>query len=335
MTFDGKVCAEVKALGKDLAESAVCEVLERLEGVHAGAFEEALVEVGDGEAECEVNDCAAEDADKYCALNVFLAEDGNADNGGNGHEHGHDACPGSRAEKVEGSKSDTGGGILCDDTCILEAEECDEQADACGDRNLDRCGDGVENELTETGGGQENEDKTVSQNKQECVRVGEAETEAHGVHEECVQTHAGRLSQRQVCHETDEESADDCADSRGDVDRIVGHAGEIREHSGVYHEDVGHCHKGGNACDHLSADGGSALRKLKHFLHFLAPFSLLFCSSKNQKSSPCLFKMHKSFSYFATLTQDYTPVNAVETSLYNCIKSHFSSNNFCRFYALS
>ncbi len=44
----------------------------------------------------------------------------------------------------------------------------------------------------------QDEDNAVNQNENQRVRVAEAEGEADGADEECVQTHAGSLRQRQV-----------------------------------------------------------------------------------------------------------------------------------------
>lgn len=305
VALDGEVLGEVKTLGENLEERAVCKVFECCKGVHAYAVKEAVVELGNGEAEGKICDGACENADEDSALDILFGENANADYGCNGDEHRHDAGPCCRAEKIEGSKSNTGGSVLCNDACILEAEERNEQADTGRDGDLNSRGNGIENELAETGCGEKNEDQAVSQNEEQSVRVGKAEAKANGVHEECVQTHTGSLRQRQVCHEAYEESADDCADCRCNVNCIVGNAGKCREHSGVDHEDVGHCHKGGNACYYLGANSSSTLRKLEHFLHFLAPFSFIFCFSKAKKPRVLSSKTPGAFPYEPTLAQNY------------------------------
>lgn len=85
-----------------------------------------------------------------------------------------------------------------DETGILKPDISDEETDTCRDRHADGIRDRFENFRTETCNGQKDEYNTVEKHENECIGVGEPETEAYGVHEECVQSHAGSLRQRRL-----------------------------------------------------------------------------------------------------------------------------------------
>ena len=168
--------------------------------------------------------------------------------------------------RLKEPRGNAGAGILRDEADILQAEERDEQANACGDGLADGVGDGGEDLLAQAGDGQQDEDEAVNENEHKGVGVGEAEADADGINEEGVQAHAGGLCERQIRQQSDEDGADDCRDRGGNVDGAVADAEDVRsvaerigEHVGVDHEDVSHGHERGQTCQDLSSDGGAVL----------------------------------------------------------------------------
>ena len=186
-----------------------------------------------------------------------MGEDGDGQQAEDGHQHGHDACPGGVAGvDVEGVEGDAGGGVAHHDAGVLEADEGDEQSDAGGDGHLDLLGDALEDQLSKAGEGEEQEDQAVHQHQHQGVGVGETHAQADGVDEVGIETHAGGLRQGQVGQEADEHGAHDGGEGGGNVDRAIGDVGaEGGEHACVDHEDVGHGHEGGESGKDLSTDG--------------------------------------------------------------------------------
>ena len=243
-------CGEVKALGKHGAEADVEEVLERRDRVEGQACCKAVIEAGNSEAEEVVKNGTADDAPEHSALDLLLGQRADDNNGEDGNDQRHDLAPGDIAEHdVERVQVNQGCAVIDDKTDILHADKGDEQTDAGCDGALNRLGNGFEDELAETGDGQENEDEAVNKDHDQSVLIGEAQTEANGVNEECIQTHAGGLRKGKSCQKADEQGAEHGGDCGCDVNRVVHRAGlavKVAEHAGVDHQDVRHCHECGD-----------------------------------------------------------------------------------------
>ena len=160
-------------------------------------------------------------------------------------------------------------------TRVLQADERDEQADTGGDRGLDSSRDSVEDHLAKTRDGQQDEDNAVNQDENQRVCVAQAEGEADSVDKKCVQTHAGGLRQREVREKTDQNRADDGGNRGCDVDRAVADSAEAGEHTGVDHQNVGHCHEGRYTGHDLGAHGRAVFLHFKEIAHVGKP-SFLF-----------------------------------------------------------
>jgi len=118
-------------------------------------------------------------------------------------------------------------------------------------RDAHRLRNRLEDELAQTRDGQEDEQNTVKKHQHEGVGIAEAQPQHDRVNEVGIQTHAGRLRERQVRQQTNRHRADDSGDGSGDVNRAVGHAQHvcaiakrIGKHIGVDHQDVRHCKEG-------------------------------------------------------------------------------------------
>ena len=273
--------AEVEAFREDLAEGHLAEIAERADEVDLQRGTEVAIEARNGQAEHIIQGCAAEDAPQDRAAHALLGQDGDEHEGQDGNDHGHDGRPADIGivEQVEGAEGNAGAGILRDEADILQAEERDKQANACGDGLADGVGDGGEDLLAQAGDGQQNEDEAVNENEHKGVGIGEAEADADGINEEGVQAHAGGLCERQVRQQSDEDGADDCRDRGGNVDGAVADAEDVRsvaerigEHVGVDHEDVSHGHERGQTCQDLSSDGGAVFFQSKKLFHKYLPF---------------------------------------------------------------
>ena len=190
------ICGEVEAVGEYSEECLVAEVAEGFDGADELDLQ-AFVEALDREAECIVESHAADDADQNRAAELFDAHDDDGEEGTEGDDLRHDLAPGA-AEDVEGCEVDEGGGVIDDDSRVLETEECDEEADARGDGDA-HCGrEGIKDLLSETRYGEEDEGDSLHQDEDERIGIGKTEAEAGGVDEEGVEPHAARLCEGEV-----------------------------------------------------------------------------------------------------------------------------------------
>ena len=173
----------------------------------------------------------------------------------------------------------TGGGVVDHDAGVLQADEGDEQADTGGDGRLDLVGDGVEDDLAQTGNGQQHEDDAVKQHQHQGVGIAQAQAHTHGVDEIGVEAHAGGLRQRQVGQQADEQGAHHGGNGGGHIDGTVADAQHVRavakgvrEHTGVDHQNVSHSHEGGDTGHDLRPDGGAFFGYMEETIHKLSPF---------------------------------------------------------------
>ena len=233
---------EVEALGEDLAERAGEELLKRCEGA---GHRDVRAEVRNRqETQHIVQHRAADNAQQDGAFHVAVAHDGNRQQRDDGHNHRHDAHVPAIREQVEGRQRDTGGCARNDDARILQAKERDEQTDARRNRDANRLWNRLEDELAQTRDGQEDEQNTVKKHQHEGIGIAEAQPQHDRVNEVGIQTHAGRLRERQVRQQTNCHRADDGGNGGGDVNRAVGHAGDAGEHARIDHQDIRHCKEG-------------------------------------------------------------------------------------------
>lgn len=204
-----------------------------------------IVEAGNGEAEQIIEKCAADDSPQNGASHVFDRENGDRDEGGEGHQDGHYAGPGRAAQKVQRNEVDERSAVPHDDAGVLQADKRDEQTDTGGDRHFDGVRNRLEDLLSEAGDRQQNENNAIQQNEDKRVRIRELKRKTARVHEKRVESHTGSLRQGKPGHQADEHGADDCGNRRRDVNRAVGNHAELRKHSRVDHEDIDHGHKSG------------------------------------------------------------------------------------------
>lgn len=74
--------------------------------------------------------------------------------------------------------------------------------------------DRLKNDSAQSGDGQKNKNDSVDEDHNERVGIRKAHSEANRIDEECVQTHARSLRQRQLCHKSDEQRADNGGNGR-------------------------------------------------------------------------------------------------------------------------
>ena len=172
-----------------------------------------------------------------------------------------------------------GGGVVDHDAGVLQADEGDEQADTGGDGHLDLVGNGVEDDLAQTGDGQQHEDDAVKQHQHQGVGIAQAQAHTHGVDEIGVEAHAGGLRQRQVRQQADEQGAHHGGNGGGhingpvaDAQHVCAVAKGVREHTGIDHQNVGHSHEGGDTGHDLRPDGGAFFGYMEETIHKLSPF---------------------------------------------------------------
>lgn len=127
----------------------------------------------------------------------------------------------------------------------MQAEKRDKQTDAGGNCLAHCVRNRRKNFLTQSGDREKNKDDAVSQDKHQCIGVGKAEGKTDRVDKICVQAHSGGLRQRKICQQSDEYRTDDRRNRCCDINRAVAYLPGCNEHVGVDHQDISHCHEGG------------------------------------------------------------------------------------------
>ena len=278
----GNEGGEVKAGLEHRAEGLGAEIAEGAEEVGGQVGGDGRgIEAGNGDQTHHIiHHGSAQDAPQHRTADLLLAHGADGEHGQQSDQHGEDGGPGLFAgEHVEGVQVHAGGGIVDHDAGILQADEGDEQADTGGDGRLDLVGDGVEDDLAQTGNGQQHEDDAVKQHQHQGVGIAQAQAHTHGVDKIGVQAHSGGLRQRQIGQQADEQGAHHGGNGGGHINGPVADAQHIgavakgvREHTGIDHQNVGHGHKGGDTGHDLRPDGGALFGYMEEAIHKLSPF---------------------------------------------------------------
>ncbi len=269
-TVLGNIGGEVKAFGEDLAECHGTEITEGGEEVTAQVGSNAgSIEFGDGEeAENVINYGRTEHAPENGAANLAVSHSANGTESDDHNDAGHNVGPGNTAvEDVEGTEVDKGSTVINNEADVLHTDESNEEADTGCNADFNTLRNGIEDDLTETGCGEDDEHDAVNQNTDKGIGIGKTKAEANGIDEIRIQTHTGGLCHGNVGQKTNQDCTDDCGDRSRDVDSAVGNNAEISEHSGVDHQNVGHCHEGGDTGGNFSPYGGTTFLDLEELFH--------------------------------------------------------------------
>ena len=157
---------------------------------------------------------------------------------------------------------------------VQEADVGHEQADAAADGVLQHFRNGLDDDLTNLGDGDENVDQATQEHHAQGLLPGEAEAEANGVGEECVEAHAGGLSIRNVGEQAHDERARDGCDD-GCKEHAAPRHSRLRQYLWVDDDDVRHCEERGQTGHDLSGHGGAVLLKMEELFHFSLSLFLL------------------------------------------------------------
>ena len=133
---------------------------------------------------------------------------------------------------------------------------------------------GLDDDLTNLGDGDENVDQATQEHHAQGLLPGEAEAEANGVGEECVEAHAGGLSIRNVGEQAHDERARDGCDD-GCKEHAAPRHSRLRQYLWVDDDDVRHCEERGQTGHDLSGHGGAVLLKMEELFHFSLSLFLL------------------------------------------------------------
>ena len=132
----------------------------------------------------------------------------------------------------------------------------------------------MDDDLTNLGDGDENVDQATQEHHAQGLLPGEAEAEANGVGEECVEAHAGGLSIRNVGEQAHDERARDGCDD-GCKEHAAPRHSRLRQYLWVDDDDVRHCEERGQTGHDLSGHGGAVLLKMEELFHFSLSLFLL------------------------------------------------------------
>ena len=120
---------------------------------------------------------------------------------------------------------------------VQEADIGHEQADAAADGVLQHFRNGLDDDLTNLGDGDQNVDQAAQEHHAQGLLPGEAETEANGVGEERVEAHAGGLSVRNVGEQAHDERARNGCDDGCEEHATPRHTG-LRQDLRVDDDDI-------------------------------------------------------------------------------------------------
>ena len=126
MTFNGKICIKVEALGKYLTYSLRAEVAKSREGIERFACPEVLVKAGNGKAKCIVKHTRTENAPQNSTAHALFGHNGNRDHSKNSDQQGHYTAPRSVTQEVKGVHRNTRGAAGNNKLGILQTDKRDE-----------------------------------------------------------------------------------------------------------------------------------------------------------------------------------------------------------------
>ena len=131
------------------------------------------------------------------------------------------------------------------DTCVLQADEGDEQADTNGNSTLQGQGNGVEDGFADIGQGHDDKDDAFYEDCKQRYLPTIAHTQDDGVCQVCIQAHTGGQDEGHIGHEghangSEEGSQCGCQKNSSGI-----HACS-RQDAGVDSQNVRHGHEGGN-----------------------------------------------------------------------------------------
>ena len=149
---------------------------------------------------------------------------------------------------------------------VEEADVSDENTDTAADCVLETQGNCLDDVLTDLRYGDENVKNAADKDHGKRLLPGKAQRKAHGVNKESVQSHAGRLRIRNVCNKTHHERSDNRGDNGCKEHSTPFHAG-LRQNTGVYDDDVGHCEKGSQTGHDFGRYCRAVFFQAKQFLH--------------------------------------------------------------------
>lgn len=261
-------CGEIKAFCEYLAEGKAEEIAEGLDYIERKAALHMLcIEVFYcDETQRIVGNGAADYAPEHRALDVFLSHGGYCYKCEYGHEQRHNFRPCGVAEhKVEGMKVNKRCIAVHNYSAVLKAEERYEQANARCYRGFYGLGDSVEYNAAKAGDGKHKEYYAVHKNHHKRVSIGEVHSYAYREYKKCIKPHAGSLSERQVCKQTDQKRTEYGGYSRCNINGVIISIAKYGEHARIDHKNVRHRHERGNAGDKLRAYGRVVLFNVEHF----------------------------------------------------------------------
>ncbi|MNK89175.1 hypothetical protein D3C87_1091750 [compost metagenome] len=216
-----------------------------------------------GEAHHDGNDGHHQNADQHCAAHGkgFEGDDQGKTEGGE-----------DRSRLFQVTEADHGRRVADHDTGVVQGDQCQEQADAGGNRRAQRQRDAVDDPFTDAEDRQQEEAHGRDEYGTQCDLPGVAHVQDHGVGEEGVQAHARCEGDRVVGDQAHGRRADGGGQTGGDEHRALVHAG-LAEDARVDEQNVGHGQKGRDARQNLGPHVGVVCLELKQpFQHVCSPW---------------------------------------------------------------
>ena len=198
------------------------------------------------EAERNSRESDDHDAEENGAGDAARHQDGHENKSGGGEK---DLWVGSLAQ------ADEGGRVGDDDFCVTQADEGDEEADACRGAVLEAIGNAVDDLFAHFGEREKEKEEAGEKDDAEGGLPGHAAAQDDGVGEVGVERHAGREGDGKVGPQSHDERGDCRGNAGGEENAFDRHAG-FGEDSRVDDDYVSHGHEGGEAGEQFAAHGG-------------------------------------------------------------------------------
>lgn len=192
----------LEAVDERLTEGLRAEVGKRLQRVIEGNFFEHFLRgsIADREGDRRediIQHGAADDAEQHGTLDLQFREDGDDQEGEqrDGCGHGSKSVEPVR-QNVKGNEFDEGGVVVDHNARLLQTDKRNEQTDARGNRQANRRGNGADDHFARADDRENEEQNARAKHDEQRVCIGIPESTAYRKTEKGVQTHAGRLCER-------------------------------------------------------------------------------------------------------------------------------------------
>ena len=154
---------------------------------------------------------------------------------------------------------------------VLKPDKGDEKPDSDGDRDLQCLRNRVEDRFPHIGDGEHDEDQPLHEYRGQRDLPAVAHSHHHRIGEVGIEPHPGGEHKGQIGKQRHAEGCQRGGQGRRGENRSRIHP-RLLQDAGIDRQDIGHRHKGRNACYELCLYIRLVFFQLKEFFHFVVPF---------------------------------------------------------------